>query len=92
MSKVIKSKFKECSKFNRTFFQNSKTATNLIILNQIFKESPDLILDAKEQYTIKTNQKLNDPLTAPKIYWSILNRFLTRSKFFQYHLYSLTKK
>ena len=40
-----------------------------------------LILDAKEKYVRCMSNKLNDPLTAPKTYWSILNRFLNNRKF-----------
>ena len=39
-----------------------------------------LILDAKEKYVRCISNKLNDPLTAPKTYWSILNRFLNNRK------------
>ena len=39
-----------------------------------------LILDAKEKYVRCMSNKLNDPLTAPKTYWSILNRFLNNRK------------
>ena len=39
-------------------------------------ECTALILDAKERYVRCMSIKLNDPLTAPKTYWSILSRFL----------------
>ena len=39
-----------------------------------------LILDATEKYVRCMSNKLNDPLTAPKTYWSILNRFLNNTK------------
>ena len=39
-----------------------------------------LILDAKEKYVRCMSNTLNDPLTAPKNYWSIQNRFLNNRK------------
>ena len=39
-----------------------------------------LILDAKERYVRCMSSKLNDPLTAPKTYWSILSRFLNNKE------------
>ena len=39
-----------------------------------------LILDAKEKCVRCMSNKLNDPLTSPKTYWSILNRFLNNRK------------
>ena len=43
-------------------------------------ECAALILDAKENYVRCMSTKLNDPLTALKTYWSILNRFLNNRK------------
>ena len=43
-------------------------------------ECAALILDAKEKYVRCMSYKLNGPLTAPKTYWSILNRFLNNRK------------
>ena len=43
-------------------------------------ECTALILDAKEKYVRCMSYKLNGPLTAPKTYWSILNRFLNNRK------------
>ena len=39
-----------------------------------------LVLDAREKYVRYMGNKRSDPLTAPKIYWSILNRFLNNRK------------
>ena len=45
-------------------------------------ECKPLILDAKKKYVRWLSDKLNDPLAAPKTYWSILNRFLKNSKIY----------
>ena len=42
--------------------------------------SNQLISDSKSLYYKKLGNKLNNPNTAPKTYWSILNRFLGNSK------------
>ena len=39
-----------------------------------------LILEAKEKHVRCMSDKLNDPLTASKTCWSILNRFLNNIK------------
>ena len=43
-------------------------------------ECTALVLDAREKYVRYMGNKRSDPLTAPKIYWSILNRFLNNRK------------
>ena len=45
-----------------------------------FNEYAATILDAKVKYVRYMINKLNDPLTAHKNYWSILNRFLNNGK------------
>ena len=37
-------------------------------------------MKAKNDYTQRMTNKLNDPKAAPKTYWSILNRFLYNKK------------
>ena len=49
-------------------------------LQQKTDESTGLTLDAKEKNVRCTIHKLNGPLTAPKTYSSILNRFLNNRK------------
>ena len=39
-----------------------------------------MILGAKNEYMLRMSKKLNDPSTAPKSYWSILNWFLNNKK------------
>ena len=41
-------------------------------------ECTRLIVVAKEKNLIRLSTKIEDPSTAPKTYWSILNRFLIR--------------
>ena len=44
------------------------------------KKCADMILSTKNEYMLRMSKKLNDPLTAPKSYWSILNWFLNNEK------------
>ena len=62
----------------KSHFDESQEKTN---------ECTALILDTKENYVRCMSNKLNDSLTAPKTYRSILNRFLKIGKALQYHLY-----
>ena len=43
-------------------------------------ECTRLIIAAKEKHLTRLSAKLEDPSTAPKTYWSILNRFLSNKK------------
>ena len=43
-------------------------------------ECTALILDTKEKYIKCVSNKINDPLTTPKTYWSILNPFLNNDR------------
>ena len=40
----------------------------------------DVITKAKEKYIYSLGNKLNDPQTGSKCYWSILNKFLQKKK------------
>ena len=39
-----------------------------------------LIVEAKDKHLTKLSLKLDNPDTAPKTYWSIINRFLNNKK------------
>ena len=40
----------------------------------------NLITDAKSSYFTNFGKRLNDPLTGPKTYWSILKRLMNKVK------------
>ena len=40
----------------------------------------EIMSAAKDKYIVKMSEKLNDPITAPKTYWKIINRFLSNKK------------
>ena len=39
-----------------------------------------IVSTAKDKYVIQMCEKLNGPITAPKTYWKIINRFLSNKK------------
>ena len=45
-------------------------------------------MKAENDYTKRMAINLSDPKAAPKIYWSILNRFYYKKRFQQFPLYS----
>ena len=49
-------------------------------LNDFSSTCSDLISSSKSLYLSNLGNKLNDPMTAAKAYWSILNRFLGKKK------------
>ena len=50
-----------------------------MLLHQV-SECTKLIVEAKDKHLTKLNSKLDSPDTAPKTYWSIINRFLNNKK------------
>ena len=62
-----------------TCYKYGKTKSHWVELQEKTGECT-AILDAKRKYARCISNKLNDPLTAPKTYWSKLNRFLNNRK------------
>ena len=50
-----------------------------MLLHQV-SECTKLIIEAKDKHLAKLNSKLDNPDTAPKTYWSIINKFLNNKK------------
>ena len=93
MTDVIKSKLKEPSYSTKTYYKYGKGNSffeKLIVKTNKFVE---VISAAKDKHFIQIGEKLNDPITAPKIYWEIINCFLSNKKNIQpYHFYWLMGK
>ena len=81
MTDYTKCRLRERSKMIKKYCKYGKMKSQLEELQEKTDEHTALILDAKEKYAryIMSN-KLNDPLTTPKMYWSILNRFLNNTR------------
>ena len=50
-----------------------------MLLHQVSK-CTKLIAEARDKHLAKLSSKLDNPDTAPKTYWSIINRFLSNKK------------
>ena len=62
------------SKLTQRYYSNP-TEENKNLLTAKSDECSNMITDAKERYINKLSKKLDDPVTMPKAYWSILNIF-----------------
>ena len=76
----IKSRLRERSKMTKKCYKYGKMKCHLDELQEKTGKCTALILDAKEKCVRCMINKLNDPLTSPKTYWSILNGFLNNRK------------
>ena len=65
----VETKLKEQSKLTKKYYKNGNIAKS--------NECTKAISAAKDKYIKQMCKKLNDPLTAPKTYWKILNRLLS---------------
>ena len=70
---------KKRSKLIKKYY-NDPTDHNKILMVGTANECTRLIIAAKEKHLTRLSAKLEDPSTAPKTYWSILNRFLSNKK------------
>ena len=63
----------------KIFYKNPSDCNDNNLYSQASK-CTNLILQAKAENIAKTSAKLDDPKLAPKTYWSIVSRFLTKKK------------
>ena len=80
MTDVIKSKLKERSYLTKTYYKYGKRKSVFEKLIVKRNEYVEIISAAKGKYIIQMCEKLNDPITAPKTYWKIINCFLSNKK------------
>ena len=80
MADDIKSRLRERSQMTKNYYKYGKMKSHLDELQEKIDECTALILDPKERYVRCMSNNLNDPLAAPKMYWSILNRFVNNRK------------
>ena len=78
MNKSITLSLKKRSKFTKRY-ANPTDYSKEILLRQV-SECTKLIVEAKDKHLAKLSSKLDNPNTEPKIYWSIINRFLNNKK------------
>ena len=70
---------KKRSKLTKTYHNNPTLYNKEALLSQVNK-CTELIIKAKEEHIAKMSSKLDNPGTAPKTYWSIINRFINNKK------------
>ena len=85
MNKEITLLLEKRSKFIKKYY-NDPTDHNKNLMVSTANECTRLIIAAEEKHLTRLIAKLEDPSTAPKTYWSILNRFLSNKKLSIYHL------
>ena len=80
MTDDVKTKLKERSKLTKKYYKNGNMESDFHKVIAKSNECTEAISAAKDKYIKQMCQKLNDPLTAPKTYWKILNRLLSNKK------------
>ena len=80
MTDDIKKSLKQRSKLTKYFYKIGQSNIDHIKVLQKSEECTNLISEAKKNYILKMTSKREDSNTAPKTYWSILNRFLYNKK------------
>ena len=68
------------AKIYENYVKNGRTDADKDELLRITSLSSDTITKAKEKYLHSLGNKLNDPQTGAKSYWSILNKLLQKIK------------
>ena len=64
----------------KKYYANCQVQIDYNIFLSHSKKCTVIILSVKNEYILKISKKLNDPSTAPKSYWSILNWFPNNKK------------
>ena len=78
MNLKISSPLRKRAKLTKLFYKNPSDSLKELRMSKS-TECPNLILTAKENYQ-KMAEKLDNPFTAPKAHWSILNNSLGQRK------------
>ena len=80
MTDIIESQIKERSYLTKTYYKYGNRKSDIEKLIVKTNECEEIVSAAKDKYIIQICEKLNDPITAPKTYWKIINRFLNNKK------------
>ena len=79
MNKSITLSLRKRSRLTKRYYANPTDYNKEMLLHQV-SECTKLIVEAKDKHLAKLSSKLDNPDTAPKTYWSIINRFLNNKK------------
>ena len=80
LTNEIKTALRKKNRVFKNYRRRGRNVDDEQKLSELSKSCTELIEHAKKTYTNNLSIKLNDPLLAPKTYWSILNRFLGKHK------------
>ena len=77
---VIKSQLKDRSYLTKTYYKYGKRKPDFEKLIVKTNQCKEFISATTDKYIIQICEKLNDPITALKTYWKIINHFLNNKK------------
>ena len=80
MNKEIKGALRHKNRIYRKYISGGRKPENEANLKETSSFVSDLIADTKSSYFQHLGKRLNDPLTRPKTYWSILKKLLNKAK------------
>ena len=80
MTSNIKDKINYCNKIYREYLKKRKQQVDYMKLQNTIKELLELISNRMDDYDLHLANKLIDPTTSSKTYWSILNIFCNGRK------------
>ena len=80
MTDDVNTKLKEQSKLSKNYYKNGNMESDLGKVIAKSNECAEAISASKDTSIKQMCEKRNDPLTAPKTYWKILNRHLSNKK------------
>ena len=79
MNPKTSSSLRKRAQLTKFFHKNPSDSLKELLMSKS-TECSNLIVTAKENNQKKMAEKLDNPFTAPKAYWSILNNFLGKRK------------
>ena len=80
MTKVLKKVLRRKNRLFKKYVSGGRLAQDEAVLRQATDEVSKLIDGTKKAYFKKLGEKLNDPQIGQKTYWSVLKRFLNKTK------------
>ena len=78
MNKEIKGALRHKNRIYKKYISGGRKPEDEANLKEISSFVSDLIADTKSSYFQHLGKGLNDPLTRPKTYWSILKKLLNK--------------
>ena len=80
-TKNISRSYQKYRRVYKSFIRNGCKAEMTQLINSLKEDYTSLVETAKNEYLCRQSQKLSNPNTGIKSYWSILKQFLNKNKF-----------